>query len=196
MTFLFSWTMETFHGNHFLYLIKYSLPIEQADRINPGECTGSMMIIQKETNNNYQLVEDQSDEDINDDEKQPLFPQKNKYFDDEIDEALVELGFPSGCARGSLMSGIVRFLFFWVDAIYLMITISMILLHGVRNNFYDYPKWGQILGYILSGIMILFSVGVCVGLTWHFSLLLFPRIMKKLASELQERDDELQENDE
>eukprot|EP01084_Bolivina_argentea_P106340 190314_1 len=41
--FLWSWTMETIHGNDFLYLISYTLPIKYAHRINPEECTGSMM---------------------------------------------------------------------------------------------------------------------------------------------------------
>eukprot|EP01084_Bolivina_argentea_P189683 326156_1 len=206
MTFLFSWTMETFHGNHFLYLIKYSLSIEQAHRINPEECTGSMLInledSTKNHNNDNKLIDDQSmkideleSQEIDSEEEkediQPFIINKEK---NDVEQFLTEEGlyYSSRNMHGSLTTGIVRAIIFITAASTFVLTIGYILLTQFRNNFYDYPTWAQILAYIVYVIVLLFWVVVYGGLSYYFVKLLIPRIAKYLEDkwELEHSDDD------
>eukprot|EP01084_Bolivina_argentea_P189682 326153_1 len=206
MNFLYSWTMETFHGNHYLYLIKYSLSIEQAHRINPEECTGSMLInledSTKNHNNDNKLIDDQSmkideleSQEIDSEEEkediQPFIINKEK---NDVEQFLTEEGlyYSSRNMHGSLTTGIVRAIIFITAASTFVLTIGYILLTQFRNNFYDYPTWAQILAYIVYVIVLLFWVVVYGGLSYYFVKLLIPRIAKYLEDkwELEHSDDD------
>ena len=187
MNFLYSWTMETFYAKHYLYLIKYSLPIEQAHKINPDNCTGSMMISAEEAGpRNDRNINDNANINIDykstEEEKELLVPKNDKEKQYELlEQTLKESGFPARDMHKSLTTGVMRTFIFFVIGVAFIWTISVTLFNTVRNNFYGYPHWQVIVGYIMSGIALFFVALTCAAMYYHFLMLLMPRIGKAMV---------------
>eukprot|EP01084_Bolivina_argentea_P020162 37510_1 len=166
--FLWSWTNEAVHGYYFLYLIKYSLPIKYAHKINPDECSGSMMKeIELEalptkttTHSEYQMM----DYTENDEESKDVEVESNQSAINDDD---IWVGFQ----YRMLLLVVVIFIYFCIGNF----TISMTL----EINYYGYPEW---LEKNSSTISVLGSiVSVLVYIIVAYALKMYYKTQKQTA---------------
>eukprot|EP01084_Bolivina_argentea_P309046 534539_1 len=167
--FLYSWVNETIHGHHSLYLIKYTLPIRHAYRINDKDCTGDMMRdpAQDMTSNEgcvYKRSEwtniSESDEEI-DHKTNDADLTELDISNDGINLQLQSQAIGLPRFRAITYSKIdsdasfnYRLSLFVLSACALPLLCGQILFDTVWSNFYDLEPWLRVVYYVIIFVVM------------------------------------------
>eukprot|EP01084_Bolivina_argentea_P299121 515586_1 len=151
--FVFSWFMESVHGQHYLYLIEYSLPIEIANSINNKDCAGDMMM--KKDNLYRTDSEKQKQSDLNGHNKQ-------KHIDNSAENNDWEL-------EGDISQKQNRVEFIWRLILMFFVIYSFLFIGGSMIfiaffNEYQYSMLLRVILYIIGAV-------ICIGVIIIFFMM-------------------------
>ena len=188
INFLYSWMKEPIHGQHFLYLISYRLPVEQAHRINPDDCTGDMMIDLTTVNRNDVMKDDGKIMDMMLDKlemEEKLENQNDAEQKESDDIKQPEEEFLDGFKK-KFKYFKYRVMIVAIEVAYFFIVFAMMIFHCVYANYYHYSNTIIILAYVFSAILMLLGIIAAVYIIFSNVLKFYRKLQQWEEQEIEE----------